>query len=212
MDHSFTFAVVGGDRRSFYAAQKLREYGFEIRIFGLKNEETYRPSERIKADAVLLPVPFTRDGIHIFAPESREPIVISDVLASVAKESLIFAGGMNGVADSRITDYAKREDFALMNAVPTAEGALMLALQNGKRTVKGMSVAVIGFGKVACAVARTFHAVGANVTVLQGRNKHERRRIYLVIRRSRFLRCRNVRRNIRCLSIPFLREFLKKIF
>ena len=162
---SFTFAVIGGDRRSFYAAKRLGEYGFQTKLFGLKNEKTYRPSEEIEADAVLLPVPLSRDGIRLFAPESREDILISDVLASVSENALIFAGGVSRIEDKRITDYAKREDFALMNAVPTAEGALMLALQNGKITVCGMSVAVIGFGKVASAVAKLFSAVGADITV-----------------------------------------------
>lgn len=165
MAHSFTFAVIGGDRRSFYAAKKLREYGFATKIFGLKNEEIFRPSEEIGADAVLLPVPLSRDGIRLFAPESKEAIFISDVLHSVSEKALIFTGGAFGTEAQRITDYAKREDFARMNALPTAEGALMLALQNGKITVCGMPVAVIGFGKVAFAVAKLFSAVGAKVTV-----------------------------------------------
>ena len=165
MTHSLTFAVIGGDRRSFYAAQKLREYGFETKIFGLKNEEIYHPSEKIKADAVLLPVPLSKDGIRLFAPESKEVIFISDVLQSVAENIPIFAGGTVGAEEQRMTDYAKREDFARMNAVPTAEGALMLALQNGNAVVCGMPVAVIGFGKVAFAVAKLFSAAGAQVTV-----------------------------------------------
>jgi dipicolinate synthase subunit A len=179
MTHSLTFAVIGGDRRSFYAAQKLREYGFETKIFGLKNEEIYRPSEEIKADAVLLPVPLSKDGIRLFAPESKEVIFISDVLQSVAENIPIFAGGTFGAEDKRITDYAKREDFARMNAVPTAEGALMLALQDGKSTVFGMPVAVFGFGKVAFAVAKLFSAAGAQVTVF-ARKEQARREAHIL--------------------------------
>ena len=163
--NTFTFAVIGGDRRSFYAAKRLEEYGFETKLFGLEKEETYNPLKKIQADAVLLPIPFTRDGIHLFAPESTEKILISDVLASVPENSMIFAGNVSNITDDRILDYAKREAFAVMNAVPTAEGALLLALQNGKRTVLGMRVAVIGYGKVAFATAKLFHAVGADITV-----------------------------------------------
>ena len=176
---TFTFAVIGGDRRSFYAAQKLREYGFETKLFGLKNEETYQPSEKINTNAVLLPVPLTKDGIRLFAPESEESIFISDVLHSIAENTLVFAGGSIQTEDKRITDYAKREDFALMNAVPTAEGALMLALQNGKTTVCGMSAAVIGFGKVARAVAKLFSAVGAQITVF-ARKEQARREAHIL--------------------------------
>lgn len=165
MDKNFTFAVIGGDRRSFYAAKRFREYGFETKLFGLKNETPFCPLEKIEADAFLLPVPFTRDGIHVFAPESAEEICISDVLASASEKSLIFAGGVKNITDDRILDYGKRDEFAILNAVPTAEGALLLALQNGKRTVFGMRVAVIGYGKVAFATAKLFRAVGADVTV-----------------------------------------------
>lgn len=163
--NTFTFAVIGGDRRSFYAAKRFREYGFETKLFGLKNEKPFCPLKKTEADAVLLPIPFTRDGIHLFAPESTEEILISDVLASVSENSLIFAGNAKGSTDDRILDYAGRERFALLNAVPTAEGALLLALQNGKRTVLGMRVAVIGYGKVAFATAKLFHAAGADITV-----------------------------------------------
>lgn len=165
MDHAFTFAVIGGDRRSFYAAERLEEYGFKTKLFGLKGTEIYLPYEKTEADAVLLPVPFTRDGVHIFAPESSEKILISEVLASVPEQTMIFAGGVNGIADQRISDYAKRDDFAWMNAIPTAEGALLLAMQNGRITVKGMAVAVIGFGRVAFAVAKIFASIGAEITV-----------------------------------------------
>ncbi len=165
MDKDFTFAVIGGDRRSFYAAKRLGEYGFETKLFGLEKEQAYDPLKKIQEDAVLLPIPFTRDGVHLFAPESMEKILISDVLASIPANALIFAGNVNDMTDKRISDYGKREDFAIRNAVPTAEGALLLALQNGRRTVFGMRVAVIGYGKVASATAKLFRSVGANVTV-----------------------------------------------
>jgi dipicolinate synthase subunit A len=165
MAHSLTFVIIGGDRRSFYAAKRLEEYGFETKLFGLEKEETYNPLKKIQADAVLLPIPFTRDGIHVFAPESPKEILISDVLASVSENSLIFAGNVKNITDGRILDYGKRDEFAILNAVPTAEGALLLALQNEKRTVFGMRVAVIGYGRVAFATAKLFRAVGADVTV-----------------------------------------------
>ena len=163
--NTFTFAVIGGDRRSFYAAKRLKEHGFETKLLGLKNEKPFCPLEKTEADAILLPIPFTRDGIHVFAPESTEAILISDVLASASEKSLIFAGNLKNITDERILDYGKRDEFAILNAVPTAEGALLLALQNGKRTVFGMRVAVIGYGKIAFATAKLFFAVGADVTV-----------------------------------------------
>ena len=165
MEKQLAFTVIGGDRRSFFTAKRLREKGFETEIFALKDEKEFLPAEEIRSDIVILPIPLTRDGIHIFAPESSAKILISDVLASVSEHSLVFAGNVKNIADNRILDYARRETFALMNAVPTAEGALLLAMQKGTRTVFGMRVAIIGYGKVAFATAKLFHSVGAEVTV-----------------------------------------------
>ena len=164
-----TFTVIGGDQRSFFAAKRLREQGFSTEILSLKNEKSFLPSEKISTDAVLLPLPLTRDGKHLFAPDAKEPIILKDVFEAISEHSVIFGGNIGEFADERTVDYGKREEFALMNAVPTAEGALLLALQNGKRTVFGMRVAVIGYGKVAFATAKLFHAVGAEVTVFARR-------------------------------------------
>ena len=160
-----TFAVIGGDRRSFFAAKRLREQGFLTETIGLKNERPFLATGEIGANVVVLPLPITRDGVHLFAPESKEPIALEDIFRSISRRSVIFGGNIKEISDERLIDYGKREEFAVMNAVPTAEGALLLALQNGKRTLSGMRVGVIGYGKVAFATAKLFYAVGAEVTV-----------------------------------------------
>ena len=160
-----TFAVIGGDRRSFFAAKRLREMGFVTEILALRDEKNFVPSENIRADVVLLPLPLTRDGVHLFAPESEEPILLTDVFAAISRQSVILGGNIGEISDERVIDYGKREDFAVLNAVPTAEGALLLALQNGRRTVFGTRVGIVGYGRVAFAAAKLFCAVGADVTV-----------------------------------------------
>jgi len=160
-----TFAILGGDKRSLWAAKRLREQNFETELFALENEKAFLPSDTVRADIVILPMPISRDGVHLFAPESSEPILLSDVFRAIPREAMIFGGNMTGISDERTIDYGRMGAFAVMNAVPTAEGALLLALQNGKRTVFGMHVGIVGYGKVAFAAAKLFHAVGADVTV-----------------------------------------------
>ena len=165
MEKALTLTVIGGDRRSFFAAKRLRERGFSVELMALGNEKPFCAADLIQTDAILLPLPLTRDGKHLFAPESKNEIALDDVFRSISPKSVIYCGNTQNTEDERIVDYAKREEFAILNAVPTAEGALLLALQNGKRTVFGMRVAVIGYGKVAFATAKLFHSVGADVTV-----------------------------------------------
>lgn len=164
-----SFAVIGGDKRQIFAAKRLRELGYTAELFALTEGRPYAALKEIRADAYLLPIPFTRDGETLFAPESDEKILISELFSDAPRDALLFAGRTQGFSDERLTDYGEREDFALYNAVPTAEGALLLAMQNLGRTVNGTRVAVIGFGKVARAAARLFHALGACVTVFARR-------------------------------------------
>ena len=82
-----TFTVIGGDQRSFFAAKRLREQGFPTEILSLKNEKSFLPSEKISTDAVLLPLPLTRDGKHLFAPDAKEPILLKDVFEAISEQT-----------------------------------------------------------------------------------------------------------------------------
>ena len=52
-----------------------------------------------------------------------------------------------------------------MNATPTAEGAIQIAMEELPITLHGARVLVLGFGRVAKLVAHRFDALGARVSV-----------------------------------------------
>ena len=64
-----------------------------------------------------------------------------------------------------IHDYFAREELAVANAVPTAEGAVQLAMEHLPITIHGSRVLVIGFGRVGRLTAQRFQALGARVSV-----------------------------------------------
>ncbi len=162
-----------------YAGRRLARAGFGVRSFAAMGE----PSERIMscgsvkdalsdADFVLLPVPASRDGQTLWAPSLSVGIPLSDIFALAKDHARILAGGSTGVIeDERLVNYAVRSDFAQANAVPTAEGALLLAMQTLPCTVSGARVGVVGFGRVGKAVAALFRAAGARVTVFARRDE-----------------------------------------
>ena len=61
--------------------------------------------------------------------------------------------------------YFAREELAVANAVPTAEGAVQLAMEQMPVTIHGARVLITGFGRVGQAAARRFAALGARVSV-----------------------------------------------
>lgn len=64
-----------------------------------------------------------------------------------------------------IRDYFAREELAVANAVPTAEGAVQIAMEQLPITIHGARVLVVGFGRVGRALAQRLAALGAKVTV-----------------------------------------------
>ncbi|MBQ8966393.1 NAD(P)-dependent oxidoreductase [Ruminococcus sp.] len=62
-------------------------------------------------------------------------------------------------------DYFGSESLMIKNCIPTAEGALMIALRETADTVFGSRVLITGWGRTAKCCARLFKAAGATVTV-----------------------------------------------
>ena len=65
----------------------------------------------------------------------------------------------------RWIDYFDSEILQLKNALPTAEGAIMLAIQNTAFTLFGSRCLIIGFGRVGKILADRLKGFGCDITV-----------------------------------------------
>ncbi len=142
-------------------------FGFDINIskYGDMRGASTLAQALTGADFVALPVPYSRDGERIFAPFAEKEIMVCDVLKHLEEKSILLGGKMPAEFPRKAIDYYAREDFAIMGAVPTAEGAVKLALEETKLSVHGMRTAVLGFGRVGKILAKTLVCLGADVTV-----------------------------------------------
>ena len=132
-------AFIGGDHRQTVALSLLSEK-YETAIFGFDSYDSDIGSavrcksvaDALKgADAVILPLPYTRDKLHIFAPLSRTEILTEEVLESLEPRSRLYGGMFDEYVTDRVrnaVDYYKNEQLQIMNAVPTAEGAIAIAM------------------------------------------------------------------------------------
>ncbi len=152
---------IGGDVRSRIAAVKLKENGFAVETLGL-----YKGEKGIieDSDAVIFPVPTTRDKKHIFAPFAEEKIALEKIEKRLSSEQLLLTCNYD-FQNKNCIDYGKSDGFALLNAVPTAEAAISLAIENTDFTLWQSNVLIIGFGRVGKILADRLHKLGAFVTV-----------------------------------------------
>ncbi len=153
--------VFGGDERLRFAKAELETLGYTVDSIGLYRNEA---GDCTTSQVFLLPVPTTRDRQTVFAPLTGEKISLDDIVRAAGKEKLVLCGNYSLTCDRQI-DYCKSDAFALKNAVPTAEGAIRIAIERTPYTLWQSRALVIGYGRVGKVLAERLSALKANVTV-----------------------------------------------
>lgn len=168
--------LIGGDKRHRFLAEYLLKDGFTVYCYGLERCFDL-PKEAITVDTLpavpvtILPIPLTKDGQIVYAPYSRAPLSVEWVIDKLTPETTVFGGMMaSGVQDllkqRGITfyDYGLDEAFNRLNAIPSAEGAIEIAMHNTPFTLQGAKVCVVGFGRIGKALVERLVALGCEVT------------------------------------------------
>lgn len=172
----YRILIAGGDMRQIYCAERLSR-DFEIGIIGFDSESLADAAELKTADSniygyyncVLLPVlPFSDDG-DIYTPCSSEKLTAELVSSLITDNGTVFAGKMNTKLEEafhgcEIYDYMLSEELNIKNAVPTAEGAVQLALEELPVTLNGLKVLIVGMGRIGTALVRILQGFGADIT------------------------------------------------
>ncbi len=168
----YSLAILGGDKRQVMLAESFAAEGHSVTTAGLEQAGPIpgvtmaAPEEAIQgADCILLPVPATKDQVHIFAPLSTFPISLG-ILKSVGNRLVL--GGALPPEDKKgvnYVNYSARADFKGRNAIPSAEAAIALAVGETGRTLHGTPILIIGYGAIGKALAKDLSGLGAHVTV-----------------------------------------------
>ena len=124
--------------------------------------------------AVILPLPVSRDGENISMPLADGCRLSIEKLCTLMAESKsrLLCGGkipkkaVSLCADNGIDvfDYYERDEFAIANAIPTAEGAIEIAMRETPTTLDGSLALVIGYGRIGKVLTKLLAALGVKVT------------------------------------------------
>ena len=171
--------VIGGDARMGYLAAACAGR-VETVTFYMKNMpfigEAVRaasPDELAGVDALVLPHPATRDGVHILTPLDEGVCEARAVFEKLSPGVPVFGGAGSEklreaaqAAGVRLTGYAEGDAFKEANAVPTAEGAIALAVLSSPYSLCGEKGVVSGYGRIGRALAARLKALGMAVTAV----------------------------------------------
>lgn len=168
--------VAGGDPRQAALAVLLADEGHSVHTYaleqgaGMKCEPSMKGADR--ADCVILPLPAAGADGKLNTPLSAQQHDLEEVLDALRPGQLVCAGmvgdGLRRMAKERgllLQDYFAREELAVLNAIPTAEGAIQIAMEELPITLHDARVLVVGFGRLGRALAPRLRALGARVWV-----------------------------------------------
>ncbi|MCL1791544.1 MAG: dipicolinate synthase subunit DpsA [Peptococcaceae bacterium] len=181
LDH-MVLAVIGGDDRESYLIPELQKQGAYIIGLGLEESPVADTIEcaasfaevAAKADAMLFPMFGTDERGLVKAKYTRHPIILNEeALELIPRHVPVFIGWARPVLREmvktrglRLIEVANRDDVAIMNSVPSAEGAIQMAMESVPITIHGSESFVLGFGRFGLTLARTLMGMGARVSVV----------------------------------------------
>lgn len=186
-------SIIGGDLRSVRLVENYAAEGNTIYTFGLENynwkENTTSSSEEKNSEIVLCEnlseameksniviggIPFSRDGIKLNAPFARKEILIENFKKNLNGKKF-FAGrileenfGTEEKASEdkpkiQMYDLLKDDELTILNAIPTVEGAIKIAIDEREETIHESNVLVCGYGRIGKIACDRFSKLGANV-------------------------------------------------
>lgn len=175
-------AVLGGDRRELELVRVLAEGGARLRVVGLPSgngsqveQFTDAVDAVIGARAVIAPMSGADAQGVLPTPLARDVNIRLDdrLFAAIGRKAPLFIGVLNPMQAPiaaahgvRVVELTAVDEIAIANSIPTAEGAVQLAMEKLPVTIHGASALVLGFGRCGITLARLLDAMGARVEVV----------------------------------------------
>ncbi len=179
MSKMLNIGIFGGDQRQVFMASEFLNKGYHV--------YTYRTAESIKHENCTMlhslnelfdqcslligPIPLTRDLISV-ASTSTSEITVASLTNLLTKDHYLIGGiipsSITGICTEKgipYYDLMKNEKITILNAIATAEGAIMEAIQTSNMNLHGSNCLVLGYGRCAKVLAWKLKGLDAKVTV-----------------------------------------------
>lgn len=178
-------AVLGGDRREAELVRHLVSRGARVRVVGLPADDV--PGAERWTDAVAavqgvraVVAPMSGADAHGWLPTPLAPDerirLDHKLFSAIGPRTPLFIGVLHPAHKPmaraygvRVVELAAVDEIAIANSIPTAEGAVQLAMEKLPITIHGSRALVLGFGRCGMTLARLLHAMGAHVGVVARR-------------------------------------------
>ena len=118
------------------------------------------------------PIISSNDDKTVNAPFFDGEITLNDAIETLKPHSIVVGGNLSKNLRTLFfehghfsVDYYIREELKIKNCIPTAEGALSIAIDEMPVTIAGSRILIIGFGRVGEACAKLFKSLESDVFI-----------------------------------------------
>ncbi|MGI6486911.1 MAG: dipicolinate synthase subunit DpsA [Syntrophomonadaceae bacterium] len=174
--------VVGGDDRENVLISELIRLGATVAVVGFPRNKIKQGGYLVDtveeacrgAEVLILPMPGTNPQGHIRAVYCEEELELTEkAVKLMAPNALVIIGTARSFLQEwsrkyrfTLLEIAEMDEIAIPNSIPTAEGAIQIAMEELPVTIHGIRACVLGFGRVGTTLARKLNGLNAVVTVV----------------------------------------------
>lgn len=179
MSQESSIGIFGGDQRQVYMASEFLQKGYRVYTYRLA-EHIYHEkctvlhtlNELFKQCNLLIgPIPLTRDLVSAASTNGSE-LTVSNLANLLTKDHFLIGGmipsAITGICTTKgipCYDLMKNEKITILNAIATAEGSIMEAIQSSDQNLHQSSCLVLGYGHCGKVLAWKLKGLDAKVTV-----------------------------------------------
>ena len=171
-------SFIGGDSRIVELVKLLSNEKNEICLFGLGQcaelEEFKQASNLDEAlqntEIVITSIPLSKNGKSVNTSFTEKTILVEDLFEKAKNKKIITGNITEEISkyirkenNNEIIDILKYEELTVKNVIPTAEGAISIAMEKSKITLHDSNCLVLGFGRIGKILAKMLHGLGAHV-------------------------------------------------
>lgn len=146
---------------------KICVLGEDKRSLSLRNILNSCSTNIDEADCIVTPIPFTKDGVYI----SGERLKIVDLIDMLSKSNkILISGSINEESRKKMKeknicfyDLMNFEEFSIMNAIATSEGAIKKAIEMTDFTLNNSNILILGYGRIGKILANNLSGFGAKI-------------------------------------------------
>lgn len=174
--------IIGGDKRNIYFIPELVRMGADVTAVGFPvcpELEQVNLTRNIKtalknAQVIIFPMSGSDPNGNIKTLDENYHIQLTESVAElVSPGTLVIIGFARDFLRNwaekyrwKLVEIGEMDSVAILNAIPSAEGAIQIAMEKLPITIHDSNSFVLGFGRLGKTLARMLRGIGARVTVV----------------------------------------------